>query len=60
LYKGTAATAANLIDVLGATDENQVGHSTVPGKGIYCATGIYADITNGDNAVVWYTVSGGA
>lgn len=60
VYKGTSAVAANLIDVLSATDENQTDRSNIPAQGIYCKTGFYATKTNGDNLLFRYEVAGGA
>ena len=58
LYKGTAATAANVIDILACSDEQQADRSWVGQEGIYCKGGIHAVLNNGDDAALYYTRSG--
>ena len=55
VYKGTAATAANLIDVLAASDEKQTDRSVIGAPGIRCPDGIHVVKTNCDNVVIWWT-----
>ncbi len=55
VYKGQAATAANLIDVLGASDEKQTDRSWWGERGIRCPSGIHVVKTNCDNVVVMWT-----
>jgi len=54
VYKGTSAVAANVVDVLAASDEVQADHSVPPKPGVRCPGGIHVVKTNCDNVVIWY------
>lgn len=58
VYKGTAATAANVIDILAASDEVQTDRAFLPPPGIHCPGGIHCVVNNGDDFAIYYTAEG--